>query len=168
MTRDDARFDAMAAAALARNIRIADDQLSLTAAAEAGVCSYEDPARFHGSYCDVLQEFQPHSLHEHIVANSLAANLWSQRRYRGVESGLLDSCLREASVTAAPGESGATPARRLYQAFRPLSPAELTTLATLDQLHDALHRSTRANADRLAKARRRREAAAKKEAAQGR
>lgn len=168
MTKYDARYDAMAAAALARNIRITDDQLSLHAAAEAGVCSYEDPARFHGCYDDVLQEFQPHSLHEQIVANSLAANLWSQRRYRGVESGLLDACLRETWHHFAPGDPAATPARRLHQAFYPLAPTELTSLATLDQLHDQIHRSTRANADRLAKARRRRVAAAKKEATQGR
>lgn len=168
MKNATARCDASAAAALARNIRITDDQLSLLSAAEAGVCSYEDPARFHGYYDDILQEFQPHSLHEQIVANALAANLWSRKRYHAVESGLLDAGLRETWHHFVPGDPAATPARRLLQAFYPLAPTELTTLATLDQLHDHIHRSTRANADRLTKARRRRVIAAKKEATQGR
>ncbi|MGJ5814572.1 hypothetical protein [Paludibaculum fermentans] len=168
MKKDDARFDAMAAAALARNIRLADDQLCLSSADEAGVCSYEDPARFH-AYCDdVLQDFQPHSLHEQIVANSVAAHLWSLKRYRGVESGLIDANLRDSWHKVAPGDSAPTPAQRLHQALRPLTSDERTTLTVLDQLHDQLHRASRANADRLAKARRRRDTAAKKEATRGR
>ncbi|MGC4054212.1 MAG: hypothetical protein QM757_34435 [Paludibaculum sp.] len=168
MQNDDARDDAMAAAALARNIRTADDKLCLLTAAEAGVCSYEDPARYHACYDDILREFQPQSLHEQIVANALAAHIWSQKRYRGVESGLIDAHLRETLGQTAPGAPKPSPARRLHQAFLPFTRAELTTLTTLDLLHDRLHHATRANADRLLKARRRRESATKKEANQGR
>ena len=165
MRKDVMTNDAMAAAALARNIQEMDANLNLRSAAAAGVTSYEDPARFHDLRHALVDEFQPRSLHEQIVTTSVAASLWSQRRYSVFEGGLFDAHILDQWDHAAPGS---TAAQRLLQAFQSLTDRERTSLRTLLGLHDRLQHSSRANADRLAKARRIRNAAASKAELKGR
>ena len=162
MRNDVTTNETRAAAALARGIRNTDANLDLHSAAEAGVSSYENPARFQDLCRALEEEFQPQSLHEQIVAASVASSLWSQKRYTRFESGLFDAHLHEDWDQAAPGTPEAAPARRLLQAFRSFTDREQATFRSLLGLQHRLHYSSRSNADRLARANQTRQAAASK------
>ncbi|MGJ5819344.1 hypothetical protein [Paludibaculum fermentans] len=160
MRNDVTTNDARAAAALARGIQQTDANLDLHSAAAAAVAAYEDPARFQ-ELCQAISDgFQPRSLHEQVVAASVASSLWSQKRYARFECGLLNARLLEGWDQAAPGTPEAAPARRLLQAVRSLSRREQATLQTLLGLQHRLHFTSRANADRLTRANQARQAAA--------
>ncbi|MGJ5813984.1 hypothetical protein [Paludibaculum fermentans] len=168
MRNDVVTNDARAAAALARGIQETDAHLDLESAATAGVSSYEDTARFLELCQDISEGFHPRSLHEQIVAASVASSLWSLKRYARFESGLFNAHLLEEWDQIKPGTPEAAPARRLLQAFRSFTDQERAAFRSLLDLQHRLHHSSRANADRLTQANRSRDAAAASSARKGR
>ncbi|MGC4053369.1 MAG: hypothetical protein QM757_29050 [Paludibaculum sp.] len=167
MRNDVTTNDAKAAAALAHGIQETDANLNLCYAPTAGVSSYEAPSLFHDLNRDLSDGFPPQSLHEQIVVASLASSLWSQRRYARFETGLLNAHLLENWDQTAPGTPDSAPARRLLHAFQSFTDRERSTFRTLLGLEDRLHQISRANADRLTRAARARQAAAGRSARKG-
>lgn len=155
-----------AADALARRIQEMDANLDLYSAAEAGCASHEILARFQGLRQNLLQEFRPLSLHEQIVAASIATGIWSQRRYPAFETGLLDAYIRDQWDQVAPDSRDAGPDRRLPRAFHSFTARELSTYQTMNRIQHRLHATTRANAERLLQTRRLRAASKRKLARQ--
>ncbi|WP_321477291.1 hypothetical protein [uncultured Paludibaculum sp.] len=145
--------DATAAAVLARNVQETDANLHLDTAPAAGVASYENPARFEGLRQALLADFPPQTLHEQIVADSVLADLWSQKRYPAWEAALVSAQIRGQWDQISADKPGATSAYRTWAACSAFDDTQRSTLRRLLDLHHRLHHASRANADRLRKAR---------------